>query len=83
MALFFPASEPNQIERKGGKRGSEGFKSYLDKSRQAYSITPSTKYYMQTRSGSATNKLMRSRTLANYGLNIGRDNPGRKKYGSW
>lgn len=65
----------NDDDQRGG---SKGFRPYLQKARLAYSLLPEQKAFMQRQAGSATNKLMRARTLADYGLNI--EDPPAKRY---
>lgn len=66
---FNPATQPDTSTDDMG--GSGGFKHYLQKSRLSYSLLPETKFFNQKRAGSATNKLMRARTLADYGVSLG------------
>lgn len=61
----------NTSEHTDDRGGSRGFKPYLQKARLAYSLTPEQRFYNQRQAGSATNKLMRSRVLADYGLSLG------------
>lgn len=63
-------NDNNDDEPQKGIGGSKGFKPYLQKARLAYSLVPEQKAFMQKKAGSAANKLMRARTLADYGLNI-------------
>lgn len=53
-----------------GIGGSKGFKPYMHKARLAYSLLPEQKVFMRQKAGGQANKLMRARTLADYGLNV-------------
>ena len=71
---------PNYSDKADNRGGSKSFRSYLQKARLSNSILPHTKFYMQRKAGSATNKLMRSKTLADYGLNISGDGKDFESY---
>jgi hypothetical protein len=77
--MYFNAStQPDTKSTETGDAG--GFLQYKKKAASDLKISPETRFYMQQKAGSATNLLMRSKTLADYGLNLGDGSPHTARY---